>query len=196
MNASAAARGYAHLTPEERFRLILAAAGRGDETEQARLANAGERITLSVPDDLPYGLAFDQLALRTFVELLAEAVCYTDAFAHAGCASERPTRQLARDLALAFGFTLRTKAGGWKLFCERLNVPPFLRWEKLPGFDRLRRGLALAEEAAFAPEDFLRWLNSIRPAGAPGLTEVPLTVAGVADTQAEAFRILVGRWGG
>jgi hypothetical protein len=104
--------------------------------------------------------------------------------------------QPALELAYAFGYTLRTKADGWKLFCERLNVPPCLLWEKLPGFDRLRRALALSEEAAFAPEDWLRWLNRIRSAGTAELTEVPLTVEGEADANAKAFQDQVQRWGG
>jgi hypothetical protein len=35
------------------------------------------------------------------------------------------------DIALAAGFVLRAKADGWKLFCERLTVPPFALWEGL-----------------------------------------------------------------
>jgi hypothetical protein len=39
------ARHYANLTPEERFRLILAAGSRGDEAERDRLVSTGQRIT-------------------------------------------------------------------------------------------------------------------------------------------------------
>jgi hypothetical protein len=95
------------------------------------------------------------------------------------------------DLALASGYVLRAKAEGWKLFCERLNVPPFLFWEKLPGLDRLLRALALAEKAAFVPEGFLRWMNRIRPAGDPELTNVPLTTEGLATATEETFQELV-----
>ncbi len=91
---------------------------------------------------------------------------------------------------------LRTRANGWKLFCERLSVPPFLHWEILPGFDRLQRALAFTEKAAFVPEGFLRWLNRVRPKGQPELTAVPLTVEGVADAIAEAFRQSVQWWEG
>ena len=41
------AKNYSLLTPEERFRLILAASGRGDVAERAQLGNAGRGITLS-----------------------------------------------------------------------------------------------------------------------------------------------------
>jgi hypothetical protein len=91
---------------------------------------------------------------------------------------------------------LRTKADGWKRFCERLDIPPFLLWEGLPGFDRLRRALALAERAAFEPEGMLRWLNAIRPAGEPELANVPVTAATVAAATEELFQKYVAWWGG
>jgi hypothetical protein len=111
-------------------------------------------------------------------------------------ASEEPVCFRAFDLALASGYMLRTRANGWKLFCERLSVPPFLHWEILPGFDRLQRALAFTEKAAFVPEGFLRWLNRVRPKGQPELTAVPLTVEGVADAIAEAFRQSLQWWEG
>jgi hypothetical protein len=98
-------------------------------------------------------------------------------------------------LALAAGFVLRTRAAGWRLFCERLSIPPFLLWEMLPGCDRLQRALRLADQAAFVPEVFLRWLNRIRPEGAPELAELPLTAEAVADGHAKLFRSRVEWWG-
>jgi len=89
-----------------------------------------------------------------------------------------PTWQRSLDIALAAGNVFRTKADGWKLFCERLNVPPFLVWNVVPGLDRLTRALAVTDNAAFVAEGFLRWLNRIRPAGAPELTEISLNRAG------------------
>jgi transposase len=99
------------------------------------------------------------------------------------------------DLALAAGYVLRTKANGWKLFCERLNVPPFLVWEMHPGFDRLQLVLALADKAAFVSEGFLRWLNRVRPKREPEMTAVPLSVKGIADETKKAFRWRVQWWG-
>ena len=224
MKAPPLAKNYKCLTPEERFRLILAASGRGDEAEAARLVNAGGRITLSVPDHSPYAQAFNDLALLTFIELVDEAARYQAAFAFNDDvrdtfeadeaeeeseaaeeteaqtdeedASQEPACFRTLDIALAAGYVLRTKANGWKLFCERLNVPPFLVWEIHPGFDRLQGVLALAEKAAFVPEGFLRWLNRIRPKGEPELTAVPVTVEGVADETGKAFRWRVQWWGG
>jgi hypothetical protein len=101
------------------------------------------------------------------------------------------------DLALAQGFLLRTMADGWKLFCERVNLPPFVLWNILPGFDRLQRALKLAEQAAFAPEGMQRWLNAIRPAGKPEVAAADLASAeSIADAFETAFRQRVKWWGG
>jgi hypothetical protein len=236
MNANAVAKHYDCLTPEERFRLVLAASGRGDQAERDRLVRAGQWIKLSMQDQAPYAHAFDELALLTYLELLEEAACYLDALDWAGNARDgsgdeegqaeedhceadgdeaeaeadakagadrrandarnRPSWQRALDLALAAGFVLRTKADGWKRFCARLSVPPFLLWQELPGFDRLQRSLALAENVAFVPEGMRCWLNAIRPAGVPELTQVPLTIGAVVDATEEAFRRRVQWWGG
>src|SRR6266849_326472 len=229
MKAPPLAKNYKCLTPEERFRLILAASGRGDEAERDRLGHAGEKITLSMPDHAPYAHAFNDLALLTFIEMLEESASYQEGFAIAdntrdtvdideaeeeesddtgeetdaqgdeASVQEDPRKEpvcmRALDIAFAAGYMLRTKANGWKLFCERLNVPPFLLWEEFPGFDRVQRALALAEKAAFVPEGFLLWLNRVRPKGEPELTAVPLTVEGVADVNAKAFRHRVQWWG-
>src|SRR5262245_57175193 len=83
MNASVIARQYGSLTPEERFRLILAASGRGDEAERDRLAKSGGRITLSFPDPAPFAQAFDDLSWLTLIELLDDAAEYLEAFSWA-----------------------------------------------------------------------------------------------------------------
>ena len=114
----------------------------------------------------------------------------------AEAARDRPLSERLWDLALAAGFMLRTKADGWKLFCKRLSVPPFLLWEGFPGLDRLQRFLALAEKAAFVDEGFLRWWNRIRPAGEPAATSVPLAVEEVADATERMFRERVEWWRG
>lgn len=72
-----------------------------------------------------------------------------------------------RDLYLAQGFVLWTKAAGWKLFCERLGFKPFGLWQYLPGFARLQSVLEVLENAeyrqnaAFEPAAMLRWLRRV-----------------------------------
>jgi hypothetical protein len=216
MRTNPFAKNYGLLTAEERFRLILAAGGRGDEAESERLVNAGPRITLSMPDHHPWSHAFDELALLVFIELHEFAAHYLESFSRAdqiddllddaegnegeGDEAEAEKGKAGRlrylDMALAAGFVLKTKAAGWKLFCERMSVPPFLTWEVLPGFERLRRALALADKAAFTPEGFLRWLNGSRAAGEPERTELPCTAEGLADAASELFGRRVEWWGG
>src|SRR5262249_13293516 len=100
------------------------------------------------------------------------------------------------EMTLAAGFMLRMKADGWKLFCERMGVPPFAVWECLPGYSRLKHALTRAKEAASLPESLLRWLNKVRPKRTPKLTEVPWTVERVADAHATFCRERAEWWGG
>jgi hypothetical protein len=120
-----------------------------------------------------------------------EAENHGDALSHKLDVWERLYR-----LVMARGYVLRTKAEGWKLFCERMGFPPFRLYEGFPGFDRLKRAVALAERVAFVPEGFLRWMNEVRPAGEPERTDLPFTVEAVAEDAEAAFRERAKWWGG
>jgi hypothetical protein len=220
MNAKAIAKHYDKLTPKERFRLISAATGRGDEAERDRLVNTGQRIPLSIQDHAPYAYALHELDLLTFIELLDEAAKYRAA--RAGWLDVREDEPFSDeaeeedevapdepeadgegnlgepmlDVYLAQGYILKTKADGWNLFCERWGIAPFAEWDCLPGFDDLRRTLAQAEKTAFGSEGFLRWLNAVRPAGEQQLADVPLTAERLADATEKVFRERVAWWGG
>jgi hypothetical protein len=216
MKAPTLAKNYSLLTPEERYCLMLAASARGDETERDRLIQASGHITWSLRDYAPFANALTRLDMIVFLDLLEEAARYHDAFDdlhrvepddedEEESDGEVNEEELERDwalweryfdLALASGYVLRAKAEGWKLFCEKLNIPPFLLWEMLPGFDRLQRALALAEKAAFTSEGFLRWLNRVRPRGKAELKEVPLTAEAVAHELEGAYRERVQWWDG
>jgi len=228
---NAVARHYDRLTPEERFRLIVAAGARNDPAEQDRLLNTGQSLTLRMPEHTPFAQAFNELLLQLFIELLEAATGYLDTFLQAEAAEAAEARatddaredaeaddveasaevggadaapgRAGRSLverwfgaALAAGFLLKVKADGWKLFCARLNLPPFAGWSGLPGLERLQRALKLAEQAAFVPEGMLRWLNKIRPAGTPEITDVAVTAEATADGLDRLFRERVAWWGG
>jgi hypothetical protein len=116
-------------------------------------------------------------------------------------AEEEEDRTLAEQLfhlALAEGYRVKIKADGWKLWCERIGIPPFPGWEYLPGFKRVQRALDLADRIAFSPEGLLRWLNTIGPAGTPELAELPkaLTAETHAAEAEEMFRERAKSWGG
>jgi hypothetical protein len=99
-------------------------------------------------------------------------------------------------MALASGYVLRTKAEGWKQFCERWNNPPFLLWEDLPAFDQFQSALKLADLMAFTADGLLRWLNKVRPAAHPPITEVPVTAERTAEDVDQAFQIRIEWWNG
>ena len=246
MNKNSFAKQYTYLTSEERFRLIMAASGRGDETERHRLVKGGKCINLTMPDHSPYAHAFNELAYLIYIELVNDAAEYLEAFERTAQdrdlhsefelqleelaegedataerqedsiegqddtegeedvteeesdndADEDPPWWPSFELGLATGFVLRTKAEGWKRFCERLNIPPWLLWQQLPGFDRLQHTLSAAEQAAFTPQGFVRWMNRTRPANTPELTASPLTADSFADAYEEAYRQRSEWWGG
>src|SRR5450755_401504 len=80
VNTKTLANYYSQLSAEERFRLIVAAHGRGDEAERERLKNASKRITFSNVDYAPYGHALQELALLVLLTLVEEATTFDDAF--------------------------------------------------------------------------------------------------------------------
>jgi hypothetical protein len=237
MNLNAVTRNYGKLTPDERFRLILAAGGRGDEAERNRLVRAGGRLTVSLQDHAPFAQAFNELSSATYMDLLDTAARYIEAFdfvdetdeAETPCGrlddenagdsdetAERPEEEpaggesevltpsdLAGGLILAAGFMLKTKVDGWKLFCERLNVPPFLMWSIYRGFPRLQRALdvlAGTDEIpvpAFVAEGMVRFFSRLRPPGASeAMAERLISAEKVADELEAAYRERAKWWGG
>jgi hypothetical protein len=221
MNTNSVAKNYCKLSAEERFRLIFAAGSRGDTIEQGRLARAGRRLTLSVEDHAPFAHAHAELSMLAFVELLDGAADYLEALlrandarmpagdesegsagddgaedTHAKPGAEGREAERWLDVALALGYSLKAKADGWKLFCERKSLPPFAAWAFLPGFDRLQRALKLAERVAFVPAGFARWLSEVRPTGETEVTSAPITTEQIATGLDRLFREMVEWWGG
>jgi hypothetical protein len=237
MNMNAVARNYASLTPDERFRLILAAGGRGDEAERDRLIRAGGRLTLSFPDHAPFAQAFNELSGLTYMELLDDAARYLECFDFADEAAEaesphdclddedagendetaeQPEAEPAGDesevltdsdrawgLVMAAGFMLKTKVDGWKLFCGRLNVPPFLMWSVYPGFARLQRALDVVAGTdgfpgpAFVAEGMVRFFSRLRPPReTEAMAERLISAEKVADELETAYRDRAKWWGG
>lgn len=204
-------RQYDSLTHEERFRLILAAGARGDEAEQQRLVRAGERLHLTMPGHSPWAHAFNELSFMVLLELLEEASRHRDAFEcwsdaeDDGRGKKRRTastlKTRAFDLYLAQGFILKTKHDGWKLFCERLSLPPSSLWQPLPGYDRLCLALDMFEErayrpaAAFTPEGMAGWMARTRPADSTEPTSL-ISPRSFADDLNECYRERVAWWGG
>jgi hypothetical protein len=192
------AKHYDRLTPEERFQLILAAGGRGDALEQGRVRRAGSRRQFAMQDHAPFALAFGEVSRNFYLELLEQAHRFADAINAAGSregtAAGAPSAadvDEAERRVWAASQALRALAGGWKLFCERLHVPPLALWRHLPGYTRLEAVLRLAE-------------LSCEPEGAPhrkeqaaGLPDAcPASIETIAEEAEEAFRDRVFWWSG
>jgi hypothetical protein len=216
MTADPLAKMYGTLTPQERFRLILAASGRGDDAEAKRLAMAGDRVCFSFAGHMPYAMGFRELSDMVLFELLDDAAEYLESFHDLreedadddDQAEEKPDgeepdpgaslrlREIKLDITLARGFLFKTKVDGWKLFCERMGIPPFLMWEPLPGLARLQRAIRAAEKAAFSPEGMVKMLNRSRPKEEKEVTVVlHATPEKYADDCEASFRTRAEWWG-
>jgi hypothetical protein len=233
MNTKTLTDLYSQLTPEERFRLLMAADARGDEAERGRLVNDCQRITLSMWAHAPYARAFEELNYVNYIDLLDQAAEFLDAHTRAENAlrvgdaktpKKRKTKattpneeSAAKDseddgvkspqwvrsseLVYVIGFFFKLNLAGWKRFCARWNVAPIVLWDRrsYPGLDRLRNTWALANAglAYSAAADVVRWLNTVRPAGDPELTEANImTAEWIADHHEAQFHALVRVWGG
>lgn len=122
MKNNALTKSYGYLSPRERFKLVLAAGDRGDETEVDRLVKSSPRVNLTMPAHAPHSHAFQEVAQLVFMELAQEAASYREHLlraeamgeTHRAFSRERPQRTLALarceqlgerylDLALAAG---------------------------------------------------------------------------------------------
>ncbi|MBL8825208.1 MAG: hypothetical protein JNJ77_21655 [Planctomycetia bacterium] len=176
---------YECLTPEERFRLILAAGSRNDDTERERLAKASQPRTVSMSDHWPFAQAFLELSDFTYLKLFNLAVTYLDCLLHQKAANSNASdpaeivnedRCEHLDQFLVLGYHLRTYYAGWELFCQQMSLPAQLLWEKNPGFERLQQALELCQEAALTVEGYHAWMcrrHSVEPPSVSSLCRVP-----------------------
>jgi hypothetical protein len=165
---------YQYLTAEERFRLVLAAAARGDFAERDPLSQSSKLVPLQVQDYRPWAEAFTELATTIFMEMveiahrhretIREWVDVAQSVDRARAKEEKRTgkrrgfpdhgemtedEELELELlrgAFGTGFILKTKIAGWKSFCDRMNMPAFTIWEFLPGYERLEKAMTDLDE--------------------------------------------------
>jgi hypothetical protein len=211
MNLNATTKLYDQLTAEERFRLIMAAKGRGDEAERDRLVRSAPRHSYHMWHHEPYCDAFQELSTLIFLDIVEFATCQLktwelvrDNFPDNGAEDAakkhektfRPMWHVFTELALAIGYQLRIRRDGWILFCERLSVPPFLLWENLTGFERLQDNLERCDKLdIFSPQGMASWLNYVRQTGELEIKmeelETPEIIARILD---QRFRHGVQKW--
>jgi hypothetical protein len=202
MNRHALARDYHLLTAEERLPLFMNARGRGDAPEAERLAESAPRMQLTVAHHFPFAQAFREHVDLFFMKMLDTAAEYLLCLAMADVPDEEVDgvpRSFAaehRELALLWGFILKTDVQGWQLFCERRHLLPFRLWQLYPGWERLQSALESAKEAAFDETAFVQCLNRRRSNDTPEVTRSPFRVEATANALELAFRDRVRSWGG
>jgi hypothetical protein len=180
MSLSTLTRNYDKLTADERFALILNAEARGDEAERERQLAAAPRRTLAVAHHNPHVEAFMALSNAMLLNLLdlaagcVETVILSaypeDGTGHAkgnrgraaagggkgkGKVPTRPPGEKYLDLFRFKAFRMTVEMAGWRLFCEGRHFPPLWLWEGQLGYERMLRGLALAQQFAFTGEKAL-----------------------------------------
>jgi hypothetical protein len=99
------------------------------------------------------------------------------------------------DMMLAHGHVLKVKGDGWQTFCRRLNLPPFVFWQQLPGWRRLERALKVAERCSFTLDGMLSFMNVHRPDPGPEITaDKMLTAESFASELEQQYRARVRFW--
>jgi hypothetical protein len=181
-------------------------------------------IHYRTPDHSPVNFAFNNLALLTYIELMDNARFYHDLMTmhehEEELKFEREWKGRREDMededeeeyvpldveglkpekrtlgmTLAAGCILREKANGWVLFCERIGVPLYHLWEVLPGFERLKRDLKLAETLSFSRDGLLHWCNQKRKPGEREIKQV-ISAETCANESEGMYREQVEWWGG
>jgi hypothetical protein len=156
MKTDSLAKHYGSLTPAERVPLILAAAGRGDEQERARLLSSAPRVVYQTGNQFALALAFREVSEIHRMELLELAALFFHGFGQAGANKGKVARSIL-DSARVFAYMLKVNLAGWRKFCEGASFDPDLCIAHLPGGEVLEMAAELAEQTAFTPEGLLAW---------------------------------------
>ncbi len=198
MNPNALAKDYRLIKPGERLALIMSAYDRGDAADGERLASSAPKITFDTRHHQPFAHAFREVESMWFLQLLDTSANYLEGLDLSDSLSISLDKRSPRffRMALSWGYILKTRAAGWKLFCERRHFPPFARWKRKPGWDRLYRALETAEKAAFSDEEFIAFFNGQQSNGEAKLTISPFAAAATASALDWFFKESVREWGG
>jgi hypothetical protein len=178
---------YPLLRGEERLPLLLQAMDRGDVADENALVKSAVSLRVIVPDFHTGLTAFKDLALLGFSEIAEAAWTFGDALLRAeqkGLSDEQSERWIRAASGLAF--VLRTRWLGWVRFCEERNFPPELYWTVMPGYERVREYLTLAESFAADDAELIATLNSVEVETEP-VTAIALTVDSVARSTHELY---------
>jgi hypothetical protein len=160
MNTTSLIRQYDALTPWERLPLIVAAAGRGDDVEENRLAQTAPRVDFRVANCWGLVQGLELLARHYLLVQLDRAVIYwrvmnlldkETLFGQTRKAKQREERLWRALETLAYRIVVQ--ADGWKLFCRQMQIDPEVPLKYLPGHEAVSHVETLARNLACTPEE-------------------------------------------
>ena len=193
MNKNHVRSSYHLLQPEERFRLVLAAQGRKDESEENALHKSAAKSTFEILCHIPFLHAFEKIGLVMFIEITEDAAFFRDCldFYYEGCETAFLKRQHEAELAgeefdedwdpdmsdpegylgltreeqvlRASAYIFLAKYEGWAKFCEELKIPTHHPWDEFPGLKRLIQNIEIAQRWRFSEAEMLGWLQQDDP---------------------------------
>jgi hypothetical protein len=143
-------RFYPSLDRDERFRLLMAAWGRGDDREVRRLGHVAPVRHMLERDTAPRMTGLKNLALITYCDLQDHAgVCgLALSLGDSQSVQAKGAEEVCRidATAMRHGHALLCKWLAWEQFCEEWHVRPTLFWDHLAGFGRMKAMRSVMED--------------------------------------------------
>ena len=189
MSTTKLSKHYPSLSPSERLSLLLAAAGRNDDVEHTRIANAAGWVQIRVPDTA--GRAAALLAVLGFhrMEQLELAAIYLASRGIYGTLGEQSPPHLA-DTGRLYGYLVQVHAAGQRLFLERIKHDEAFFNGTFPGKLALKLAASLAEQEGTLTTDEAR--------GLAAKIGKPITMVQTAEEVADALwgnhEIMLAQW--
>lgn len=176
MNTTKLAKHYESLTPEERLPLIIAACGRGDETERARLANSAPLVSYQNRHHLLLSSRLKEVASRLIARQLELAAQVFHSLAISGFDDDIP--EVVRVLALYFV----VNQDAWREFCAGFGVESDAVLIGMVGAETIAEMEPRIRRLAHTADEATAWLQ--KQSG--DTTELP-TVAATAEAMRQAL---------
>jgi hypothetical protein len=161
MNTRNLARYYDHLSPRERYPLIVAARSRGDEVEADRLIRSAPTKLFRIANYRGLAEAMLELSLWHVCQLLESAALLEHAaglLANRGSFDPKRTEWEQKEFRLlmaarlrAYLFLVQTEA--WNRFCGELNLDPEAVLRDVPGYTTVKAAAETACILAFTSEE-------------------------------------------
>ena len=199
MNTSGLARHYEVLAPRDRLALMIAAVGRGDDAEAARLERAAPRLTYQAAHHGRLSEAILVLVLMHQIAMPDLDVSFSQASAGTAVADSMPKEeaylflQRTWNYARLMAYTMLTHEVAWSRFCAELPMEPGALLQFVPGWETVTRTTEVARGVAITREEAQALLQSQADAKAPEGCQLEVGVLTVDDVLKQ-YREIVDRW--